>query len=150
MISQTVEYALRAVVCLAKEPTVSTTTERVAEMARIPPSYLSKVLQSLRKGGILHSQRGLGGGFVLTRPPSQITILQIVNIVDPIRRILQCPLGIETHGINLCPLHRRLDDALATVEKAFRESTIADILDDANGSEPLCELLSVGVPEANP
>lgn len=149
MISQTVEYALRAVVCLAKEATTSMTTERIAEIAHIPPSYLSKVLQSLRKGGVVRSQRGLGGGFTLTRPPSQITILEIVSIVDPIQRIDRCPLGFPSHGTNLCPLHRRLDNALEMVERAFRESTIAEVLDDANGSESLCDLLTARTPSAS-
>jgi len=115
------------------------TTGRIAERARIPPSYLSKVLQSLRRGGLLHSQRGLGGGFQLTRSPGEITILEIVSIVDPIPRIRRCPLGIASHR-DLCPLHRRLDEALAAVERAFGETTIAEILAEKEGSEPLCEV----------
>lgn len=142
MISQTVEYALRAVVCLAKEPTASMTTERVAEIAQIPASYLSKVLQLLRRGGLVRSQRGVGGGFQLARLPSEITILEVVSAVDPIRRIERCPLELPAHGVTLCPLHRRLDRALELVEKAFRETTVAELLADAGGVIPLCSAFS--------
>lgn len=142
MISQTLEYALRAVVCLAKESNDSMTTERIAEIAQIPASYLSKVLQLLRRGGLVRSQRGLGGGFRLTRSPSEITILEVVSMVDPIRRIERCPLDLPSHGVRLCPLHRRLDRALELVETAFRETTIAELLADADGVIPLCSAFS--------
>ena len=65
MFSQTVEYALRAVVCLAGKAPSSQTTEQIAEQTRVPQAYLSKVLQNLRQGGIVVSQRGIGGGIKL-------------------------------------------------------------------------------------
>ena len=63
---------------------------------------------------------------------------EVVQAVDPLRRITTCPLGLEAHGANLCPLHRRVDDALSLVEKSFRESTIADLINEPNSSRPLC------------
>ena len=62
MFSQTVEYALRAVAYLAYEAPAPRTTEQVAEATRVPPAYLSKVLQALSRGGVVRSQRGVGGG----------------------------------------------------------------------------------------
>ena len=53
---------------------------------------------------------------VLARKPTELTILEVVNAVDPVQRIESCPLGIAAHGTNLCPLHRRLDLALEAVE----------------------------------
>src|SRR4051794_10239395 len=105
MFSQTVEYALRAVVHLASKAPESQTTEEIAKSTRVPPFYLSKVLQSLVHGGVVKSQRGIGGGMSLARKPSELTILEVVNAVDPIRRIATCPLGLATHGVRLCPLH---------------------------------------------
>jgi Rrf2 family transcriptional regulator, nitric oxide-sensitive transcriptional repressor len=139
MLSQTVEYALRAVVFLASEGEARTTGE-VAEATRVPPAYLSKVLQGLAKSGLVRSQRGVGGGMSLVGAPHEITILDIVNAVEPLQRIPVCPLGLKAHGTKLCALHRRLDDALATVEEAFRRSTLADVLADPNPSVPLCEV----------
>ena len=49
----------------------------------------------------------------LAKPPGELTILEVVNAVEPIGRIKTCPLGLSSHGVNLCPLHRRLDAALA-------------------------------------
>lgn len=140
MFSQTVEYALRAVAHLAYEAPNPRTTEQVAEATRVPPAYLSKVLQALSRGGIVKSQRGVGGGISLARPAEELTILEVVNAVEPIQRIKTCPLGLKSHGVHLCPLHRRIDDALATVEAAFAGTTLAEILAEPTHSPPLCEV----------
>ncbi|MCE9606085.1 MAG: Rrf2 family transcriptional regulator [Planctomycetia bacterium] len=139
MFSQTVEYALRAVVHLAGEAPTARTTDEIAGVTQVPRAYLSKVLQSLGRAGIVHSQRGLGGGMTLVKEPKELTILEVVNAVEPIMRIKTCPLGIATHGTHLCPLHRKLDNAMASVEKAFGGTTLADILADPSRSVPLCE-----------
>ena len=140
MLSQTVEYALRAVVLPRRPAPEPRTTDQVAGATRVPKAYLSKILQGLVRGGIVHSQRGLGGGMVLARPAAEVTILDVVNAVDPIKRIRTCPLGIDAHGMRLCPLHRRLDEAMATVEGAFGSTTLAEILAEPSASTPLCEI----------
>ena len=76
----------------------------------------------------------------LVRSPTEVTILEVVNAVEPIGRIQTCPLGLKSHGANLCPLHRRLDNALASVEEAFSKSTLAEILAEPTNSTPLCEV----------
>lgn len=142
MISQTAEYALRAIVYLAgqSEPR---TTQQIAEVTRVPVGYLAKVLQGLARCGLVHSQRGLHGGFTLRKSPQRLTVWEVVEAADPIQRIRSCPLGLKSHGVNLCPMHRRLDDAMASVEKAFRNSTVAELLADPNPSKPLCEFPNV-------
>lgn len=137
MISQTAEYALRAVVCLASKPDLAFTTQQIAAATKVPAGYLSKVLQALGRAGVVQSQRGLHGGFTLSKTPAEITVLEVVNAVDPVKRITKCPLGLEAHGANLCPLHRRLDLAIAQMEKAFRESVIAELITEPNESRPL-------------
>lgn len=138
MISQTAEYAMRAIAQLASQPDGSQTTQQIAEAVRVPLPYLSKVLQALAHAGLIHSQRGLHGGFTLARSPEALTVYDVIQAVDPIQRIKTCPLGLAAHGTTLCPLHRRLDDALSHVEQAFRQSTIADILREPTTSKPLC------------
>jgi Rrf2 family protein len=140
MFSKTVEYALRAVAHLAYEAPQARTTEQISDATRVKPAYLSKVLQALSRAGIVKSQRGVGGGITLARRPEGLTILEVVNAVDPIQRIKTCPLGLKTHGMRLCPLHRRMDDALATVEAAFRSTTLAEVLAEPTHSPPLCEV----------
>ncbi len=142
MFSQTVEYALRAVVYLADQSPSARTTDQVAEATRVPKAYLSKVLQGLKRGGLVHSQRGVHGGITLTRTPKELTLLEVINAVEPIQRIATCPLGLQAHGVNLCPLHRRLDDALASVEDAFRKTTLAEVLAEPTSSRPLCDVLA--------
>jgi Rrf2 family protein len=139
MLSQTVEYALRAAVQLASISPRPSTTAELAKVTQVPRSYLVKVLQTLVKAGIVASQRGAIGGVALALPAEELTILDIVNATDPIRRIRTCPLGLATHGTRLCPLHRRLDAALAQVEQAFRNTTLSDLLLDPSRIKPLCE-----------
>jgi Rrf2 family protein len=130
IISLTAEYALRAIVHLATDENASQTVGQIAQGTRVPPGYLSKVLQNLSRVGLITSQRGLGGGFRLAKSPQELSILEVVQSVDPIERIHTCPLGLEAHGTNLCPLHRRLDNALALIEEQFRATTIAELLAD--------------------
>ena len=139
MLSQTTEYALRIVVQLASQGSEPVTIPELAGTTKIPAGYLAKVLRQLARAGLVHSQRGPNGGSVLLRPPEEVTVLDVVQAVDPLKRIVVCPLGLRTHGANLCPLHRRLDQAVATVETAFRNSTVAELLADPRGSRPLCE-----------
>ncbi|MCB9852236.1 MAG: Rrf2 family transcriptional regulator [Phycisphaerales bacterium] len=140
MISPTAEYALRAVVAIAQaDNDDAVTTQRVARMTKVPPGYLPKVLQMLGRAGLVESRRGLGGGFRLAKPAAQMSVLEVVNAVDPIKRIESCPLDLVTHGLNLCPLHKRLDEAYAHVEQSFAQTTIAEILGAPGRSTPFCE-----------
>ena len=139
MFSKKVEIALRAVVHLAYQAPEAQTTEQIAEATRLKRPYLSKVLQALRRKGIVHSQRGVGGGMTLVKSPEELTILEVVNAVDPIVRIETCPLGLAAHGVRLCPLHKRVDNALALVESAFGSTTLAEVLAEPSESIPLCD-----------
>lgn len=137
MFSQTVEYALRAVVYLAQHSPTPQKTSEIADATHVPQPYLVKVLQGLSGKEIVRLQRGVGGGVSLTRPPEELTILDVVNAVDPIQRINSCPLDLKAHGTSLCALHRRMDNALKSMEEAFRSTTLAELLEDPNPSIPL-------------
>lgn len=139
MISQTVEYALRAVVTIAQQRGQACTSRQIAEITRVPVAYLAKLLQGLVRGGLVTSQRGLHGGFLLARPPEEVTILEVVEQVDPIGRIRRCPLDLPAHSGTLCPLHQKLDQALAALEETFRSTTVADLLATPQTVTPLCD-----------
>lgn len=139
MLSQTLEYALRAMVFLASRSGQSCPTEQIALATKVPSAYLAKVMQNLQRSGLVSGQRGVHGGFSLARSPNDLTILEVVEAVEPIGRIKTCPLSLKSHGVNLCPLHRRLDDALAHVERAFGSTTLAEVLAEPSQSVPLCE-----------
>jgi Rrf2 family protein len=141
MFSQTAEYALRAVVYLASKGGVAQTAQQIAAATRVQAGYLSKVMQGLGRAGVVHSQRGLHGGFTLSRPAEELTVWDVLEAVGPIRRFATCPLGLKGH-MNLCPLHRRLEAAIGLVEDALRQSTIAELLTEPDRGRgipvPLC------------
>ena len=140
VVSQTAEYALRAVAWLAKRGDQPQTADQIAEATRVPGGYLRKVMQSLVRAGLVRAQRGLHGGFSLSVPPTQLAVLDVINAIDPIERIHACPLGIKSHGQNLCALHHQIDDAVAHVERAFARTTIADILAEPGVSGVFCDV----------
>ncbi len=135
MISQTAEYALRAIVFLADQDEPCTNSQ-IAEATVVPAGYLAKVMQILSRNKLVLAQRGLRGGFRLAHEPKKLTVLEVVNTVDPVRRFYECPLGL--HGIHLCPLHRSLDDAAKAVEDTFGDMTIADLIRVPAHRKPLC------------
>jgi Rrf2 family protein len=139
VLSQTVEYALRAATYLAAEADRPHTLDQIASVTKVPSAYLSKVMQQLVRVGLVASRRGIGGGFTLAKPAGKLRIIEIVQAVDPIQRIRTCPLGLAAHGKRLCPLHKRLDDALAAMEKAFASTTLAEVLAEPTQSVPLCD-----------
>jgi Rrf2 family protein len=143
MFSQTTEYALRACVWLAENETSPQTTHDIARATQVPAGYLSKVLQALGRAGLVHGSRGKNGGFELVKPASELTILEIVNAVDPIRRIRSCPLSLRSHQAHLCPLHRRLDQALQSIELSFRSVTLAGLLQESPETRPLCDAVEL-------
>lgn len=130
VISTTAEYALRAIVDLAYNSGQSRTTQQIAAATRVPTGYLAKILQDLAKAGLVRSQRGLYGGFILNRSPDVLTVYDVLVAVDRPSRIRTCPLGLASHAERLCPLHQRLDDAMATIEQIFSTCTIADVTAD--------------------
>ena len=150
MFSETVEYALRAVVFLAAQPTGPRTTQGIARGTLVPPAYLSKVLQRLVHAGILRSQRGIGGGVALLKQPNEVTILEVVQAMDPIRRIKTCPLGLANHEAQLCPLHERMDNAMAAMEASFAATTVADMVNNSDSSMALCGFPLLLVPPETP
>ena len=123
---------MRAVLALASGSGRSMTTQQIADTMHIPRSYLSKVLQALVQADLVISKRGLTGGFVLARPAEELSLLEILNSVNPMERIESCPLDLEEHASDLCPLHRRLDQAMGMVENAFAKTTLAEILSEEN------------------
>jgi len=152
MISQTAEYALRAVVFLAQHSDRSFPSREIATATKVPPGYMSKVLQQLARADIVKSQRGVRGGFALARSPRDLTMLDVLAATDtPVRRITKCPLELSKH-VKLCALHQRLDDAMAYIERLFGGTSIAQFIDESDGIVPLCadksELVEVSVSHA--
>lgn len=126
MISQTVEYSMRAMSHLASLGGHAATADVIARTTRIPRGYVSKIMRDLVRADLVRSHRGPRGGFILAREPQAISLLDIVNAVDPIRRVQRCPVDNPLHD-RLCTIHQCLDDVLAQIEKAFRTTTLGAV-----------------------
>lgn len=146
MFSLTAEYALRAMACLALAPGRLVPTPNLAGQTKVPPNYLAKVLRLLAAAELITGRRGVGGGYKLARPASEISLLEVVRAVTQVERIRSCPLGLPTHGTHLCPLHRKVDEAAASVIDLYGRTMLADLLSDPNRPRPLCEI--PGAPSA--
>ena len=139
MFSQTTEYALRAMSWLALSPEVLVPTATLAEKTKVPPHYLAKVLQQLSSAKLITGRRGVRGGYKLARSAAHISLLEVVRAVADVERITSCPLGLDNHGPNLCPLHRRIDLAAKAIIDLYGSTTIASLVADPNQSKPLCD-----------
>lgn len=139
MLSQTTEYALRAMASLAYSPDELTPTPRLAELTLVPPNYLAKVLQSLAQAELISGRRGVGGGYRLARPADQISLLDVVNAIDPVKRIDGCPLGLPNHGTRLCALHTCVDEAARQFIEMFEGVRLSDLVRESGGTLPLCD-----------
>ena len=144
MFSHTVEYALRAVAALAEDWERPHAVQKIAERTKMPNDYLAKVMQALCRAGVVKAIRGRHGGYQLAQAPEKISLLEVINAVDPIKRIERCPLGLSGHGANLCPLHRRLDDAIRETENAFRFTNLGELLQSTGSVRPLCPIEQTG------
>lgn len=140
MFTQTTEYALRAMSALALFPGILVPTSAVAERTKVPSNYLAKVLQQLAGAGLIEGRRGVGGGYKLARPANEINMLDIIRAVGRLQRITSCPLGLANHGPNLCPLHRRMDEASGMLIDRFTGVKLSDLISDPDSmNRPLCD-----------
>jgi Rrf2 family transcriptional regulator, cysteine metabolism repressor len=87
----------------------------IAELARrrdIPVQFLEQLFATLRKGGVLRSQRGVKGGYLFARPPEEITVLELVELLDG-------PLGAGSQGV--------FAEATTAAREVLSSSTVAEI-----------------------
>lgn len=91
MISRKTKYGLQALLLLGREygqgPIL---IADLAAQGRIPRKFLETILLQLKNAGVLHSRKGKGGGYSLARSPAQISIGQVVNILDGTIAPLEC------------------------------------------------------------
>jgi len=127
MFSQTAEYALLAVVTLADHYPNSQSVGRIATATNIPAGYLSKVLQKLARSSIVQANRGTRGGFILTKSPTEITALEVVNAVSN-RRRRNTPASPDALGPEFDALGDLVKKAEDYTERVLRESSIASIV----------------------
>jgi Rrf2 family cysteine metabolism transcriptional repressor len=108
-------YALRALVELAR--TGGDAPVPIGELARrrdVPVQFLEQLFAVLRRAGILRSQRGVKGGYSFARPPAEVTVLEVVELLDG-------PVGGGAEGV--------FSDAAAAARAVLANATIADVVE---------------------
>lgn len=134
MLSQSAEYALRAIVFLSANQGSPKTTDEIAAVTKVPTSYLSKILQALTRAKLVNSQRGVRGGFTLARPADGITIMDAIAAVDSHQKlrynapILEALSGTGDGGDLLTPLHQLLENSFRAIERTFSDTTIQSLV----------------------
>jgi len=126
-LSQTAEYALRAMLFIAEHGNSrAVRADEIATALRIPSSYLSKTLQTLARAGVLTSERGRHGGFRLAVPADHLKLDRVVAPFeeDPARR--HCLLGGRTCSDNTaCAAHHAWKATAEHIAVFFRTTTLA-------------------------
>jgi DNA-binding IscR family transcriptional regulator len=107
-------YALQALAELARSGEGPIPIGELARRRGIPVQFLEQLFATLRRAGMLKSQRGVKGGYTFARPPGEITVLEIVEL-------LEGPLGRDSSGI--------FGEAAAAAREVLAASTIADVVE---------------------
>ncbi len=134
-ISRGAEYAIRAMLDVAAvEGGVPETTREVAEHQGIPKVFLPKIVQRLVQAGLLRAHRGPAGGIALSRPPEQINMKQIIEVMDgPIALNTCLILPGECPRLSICPVHEIWQKAQQNLLETLEGITLARLV--ARGKE---------------
>lgn len=128
MLSRTALHAVKAVAALARRPGENQGAAAIAERVGAPPNYLGKLLQNLAVHGLVVSQKGLGGGFRLARPPEEITLYDVVEPIDHVSRWEGCFLGNGACTPETpCAMHDRWQRVREAYLELLRSTSIADL-----------------------
>lgn len=136
ILSRTAEYALRALLVLARNGTDRPLpADVIAEMTGTPANYLGKTLYALMKAGILRSSRGPSGGFALATDPATLTISQIVDVFSEPIGAPRCLLGTGLcDSSRPCDAHFNWKRVTNAAREPLRTTTVADLLGLRNGA----------------
>ncbi len=130
-ITRQADYAVRAVFYLAqRDPVARVTTAEIAEKQHIPLTFLAKIIAQLSTAGLVRSTRGAHGGVALARPAGEISLLDIVEVIDGPMLLNECvadptacPLGADCAVQHIwCDVQSELVERLAHTSFAYLAS----------------------------
>ena len=143
MLSNTCKYAIRAVLYLAINEKESTKIgiKKISEDLEMPTPFLGKILQVLSKNKLLNSTKGPHGGFSLGKDAHDISLLNIVEIIDG----HDCVIGVricedDEEKKKLCPFHEELDPLRDKMYAQFKNLTIGQFRDGARNVDAILQL----------
>jgi len=143
-VSAKVDYALRAAIELAAAAPEQVKGERLAAAQSIPQKFLENILADLRNGGLVASQRGADGGYRLARPPAEITVADVIRVVEgPIASVRgERPDDLAYTGTAV-PLRATWIELRAAMRGVLEQTTLADLVErgregraDEGGARP--------------
>lgn len=140
MISKKAKYALKALKVLSEryEQKLPVLIADIAEEQNIPKKFLEAILLELRNNGILHSQKGKGGGYLLRQAPEDVNLAKVIRIIDgPIAPMLcvslhfygKCDDCTDEETCRIRPIMERIRDANLSV---YEHTTLKDLMDEKN------------------
>ena len=128
-ITRQADYAVRAVLHLARTGDQRTATSTIAEEQHIPPSFLAKIISQLSIAGLLHTSRGARGGVTLAREAKEITLLEVIEAIDGPIQLNEC---FGENGIcsfdESCPLRPVWCDAQEELVGRLKGTNFADMI----------------------
>jgi len=128
-ISAKSEYAMRALLTLAAEPTSAMTADRLAAAQSMPVKFLENILLELRRGGLVLSQRGAEGGYRLARSAADITAADVLRVVDgPLAEVRGGRPETATYEGPAAHLQEVWVAARASLRSVLEQVTLADIV----------------------
>ncbi|MBP9837978.1 MAG: Rrf2 family transcriptional regulator [Proteobacteria bacterium] len=136
ILSKTSEYAIRVATTLALLPQGSAVnSNKLSQLTKISPTYLSKILRQLVSAKILAAQKGLGGGFIFQKPLQEISLLSVIEAVDFSLDMDHCPFGWEKcNGASPCPLHKSYSKLKKDFSDWAEKTTLYSIAKQPNNS----------------
>lgn len=131
MLTQTGEYALRALVYMARRGEDSFCgVKEIAQEAGVPANYLAKILQQLARARVLDSQKGFGGGFRIARKLDKVSLFDIIDPLERIDKFKQCVLGQRACNDEVaCPLHSTWKAISSQYLSKMKNTTLQDVAD---------------------
>jgi len=128
MLTQTAEYALRAVLYIAAaDLDRPIRVDEIAGALDVPRNYLSKVMHTLVRRGMMVSTRGPSGGFMLAAPPAEITLAAVIAPFDPLED--RCLLmRRRCDAAEPCMAHHQWRGVATQLRGFFRNTTVADLV----------------------
>src|SRR4030067_1050652 len=127
--SKTAEIAIRALLYLSQQsPGAFSSISQVAKNQRLSAPMLSKVLQRLNRHRLVMTQKGPGGGYALGKPAKNITLLNLINIIDGEPDWERCALGLEQcTPSNPCPLCHHWRNLKENIREYLEKTTLFDL-----------------------
>jgi Rrf2 family protein len=147
MISNTCKYGVRAVIYIAINASGEQKIgiKKISEDLGMPGPFLGKIMQLLAKHKILHSIKGPNGGFSLAKPADEISLYDIVNIIDGTDVFNECLIGVKICNNNpnheeLCPFHEKSHKVRNELKTLFKNQSVGEF---AKGIKSVDEILKI-------